>query len=221
MVQSLSYGVEWPQIASDGGVGVLIVDGQGRVFFINSVAAAVYARRPAREAIGLRLGDLLPQAAGAERVELARRVIGDGETAIAHDLWNGWALRWTVRRVANTADAQNPAALVVMCHEGALPADAPEGAPGTIEFKHVDFGPLTGLTPSEMKVMALIGEGMSNAEIANKLHRAVKTVESHRAALTEKTGSTSRVQLGIMARRAGLLRRVSLDDNRAGARVVA
>ena len=52
LVQSLSYGVEWSQIASDGGVGVLIVDGLGRVFFINSVAAAVYAKRPAREAIG-------------------------------------------------------------------------------------------------------------------------------------------------------------------------
>ncbi len=190
------------------------------MLFINSVAAAVYAKRPAREAVGLRLGDLLPQAAGVERTELAKRVISDGAAATAHDLWNGWALRWTVRRVANPADAQNPAAVIVMCHEGALPDDSEAGGPVPTEFKHVDFGPLTGLTASELKVMALIGEGMSNAEIANKLHRAVKTVESHRAALTEKTGSTSRVQLGIMARRAGLLRRVSLDfPSQTGPRV--
>ena len=194
-------------------MGVLIVDGLGRVFFINSVAAAVYAKRPAREAIGLRLSDLLPQAAGVERLELARRVIADGEVATAHDLWNGWALRWTIRRAANAADAHSPAAVVVMCHEGALPDDSTSGGVVATEFKHVDFGPLTGLTASELKVMALIGEGMSNAEIANKLHRAVKTVESHRAALTEKTGSTSRVQLGIMARRAGLLRRVLLNNH--------
>ena len=82
-----------------------------------------------------------------------------------------------------------------------------------MQFAQVDFGPLAALTASELKVMALIGEGMTNAEIAAKLHRAVKTVESHRAALTEKTGSTSRVQLGIMARRAGLLRRVALNDH--------
>ena len=63
-----------------------------------------------------------------------------------------------------------------------------------------------------LKVMALIGEGLGNAEIASRLHRAVKTVESHRAALTEKTGSASRVQLGIMARRAGLAARIPIDD---------
>lgn len=220
MVQSHSFGVEWWHVAADGGVGAMILDTQGRVLFINSVAAAVYVRRPAREAIGLRLGDLLPQAAGLERIELARRVIGDGEPMIAHDLWSGWALRWTVRRVANAAEAENPAAIIIMCHEGALPEDGSDAAPGEVEFRHVDLGPLAALTASELKVMALIGEGMSNAEIAAKLHRAVKTVESHRAALTEKTGATSRVQLGIMARRAALMRRVSLDNpNPAAPRV--
>ena len=213
MGQSLSFGVEWSSIASDSGAGVFILDAQGKVQFINPVAASIFARRPAREFIGLRLTDLMAQAPAAERLELVRQVLTSGETAVAHELWGGWALLWTVRRVANTADAPNPGALIVFHHEDSLPEEPGESAVRTPEFGQVDFGPLTGLTASELKVMALIGEGMSNAEIAAKLHRAVKTVESHRAALTEKTGCTSRVQLGIMARRAGLLRRVALNDH--------
>ncbi len=213
MGQSQLFSVDWSHVATDSGAGVLILDSQGRVLFINAVAARLYGRRSAREATNTRLADLLPQAAAAERAELARHVIASGETLQARELWSGWAMRWTIRSVANAADSANPGALIVCSLESALPEDFGDTSARVIEFKHVDFGPLTGLTASELKVMALIGEGMSNAEIAAKLHRAVKTVESHRAALTEKTGNSSRVQLGMMARRAGLLRRVALNDH--------
>ncbi len=211
--QSQLFSVDWLHVATDSGAGVLILDSQGRVLFINAVAARIYGRRSAREATNTRLADLMPQAAAAERAEITRHVIASGETIQARELWGGWAMRWTIRSVANSADAANPGALIVCSQESALPEDFGEPAARVIEFKHVDYGQLTGLTPSELKVMALIGEGMSNADIAAKLHRAVKTVESHRAALTEKTGNSSRVQLGIMARRAGLLRRVALNDH--------
>ncbi len=186
-------------MATDGGAAALVVDSNGRIHFINSIAARVYAKRGPREATGLRLSDFMAAPAANERM---------------HDLWGGWALRCTVRRL-DVGDNGGPLAIIVGAHDTELaePADAPGRA---VTLQHVDFGPLSGLTSSELKVMALIGEGMSNAEIAAKLHRAVKTVESHRAALTEKTGSASRVQLGIMARRAGLARRVTINDN-AGA----
>lgn len=213
MGQSQLFSVDWSHVATDSGAGVLILDAQGRVLFINAVAARIYGRRGAREAMNTRLADLMPQAAAAERAEIARHVITSGEIIQARELWGGWAMRWTIRSVANAADPTNPGALIVCSQESALPEDFGEPSVRVVEFKHVDFGQLTGLTASELKVMALIGEGMSNAEIAAKLHRAVKTVESHRAALTEKTGNSSRVQLGIMARRAGLLRRVALNDH--------
>ncbi len=211
--QSQSFSVDWSHLATDSGAGVIILDGHGRVLFINAVAARLYGRRTAREGMGARLADLVPQAAAAERVEVARQVIASGEVVQARELWGGWALRWTLRPALNSAEPANPAVLVVCSQENALPEDAGEPSARVVEFKHVDFGPLTGLTASELKVMALIGEGMTNAEIAAKLHRAVKTVESHRAALTAKTGNSSRVQLGIMARRAGLLRRVAFNGH--------
>jgi DNA-binding NarL/FixJ family response regulator len=220
--QSQLFSVDWSHVATDSGAGVLILDAQGRVLFINPVAARIYGRRAPRDAMGVRLGDLIPQAAAGERVEIVRHVIASGEVVQARELWGGWALRWTIRSVANASEPANPGALIVCSQENALPDDSGEASVRIIDFKHLDFGPLTGLTASELKVMALIGEGMSNAEIATKLHRAVKTVESHRAALTEKTGNSSRVQLGIMARRAGLLRRVTLNDHEPkGSKVAA
>lgn len=202
--------IDWSTVANDGGLCVLVVDSHGRVVFINAAAAHVYAKRPARDALGLRLGDFLPAPAAAERLELVRSIIASGESIVFRDLWAGVALRCTYRRIdaAATGGESAPAVLIVGAGEAALIEETPEPAGRQIEATHFDLGPLTGLTSSELKVLALIGEGLSNAEIAARLHRAVKTVESHRAALTDKTGSSSRVQLGIMARRAGLSRRL-------------
>jgi DNA-binding NarL/FixJ family response regulator len=56
-----------------------------------------------------------------------------------------------------------------------------------------------GLTDREREVLALVGEGLSNAEIAGRLHVAVSTVKTHVAALMTKTGATNRVRLAILA----------------------
>jgi DNA-binding CsgD family transcriptional regulator len=200
--------IDWSTVASDGGLCAFVLDGQGRVLSINTVAARIFARRPAREATGLRISDFLPAPAAAERLEFVRQVLATGEPLVVRDLWAGIALRCTVRRIDQFGDVATPCALVIGCQEQAVTDEAGETPLRAVEAKHVDYGPLSGLTASELKVMALIGEGLSNAEIAGRLHRAVKTVESHRAALTEKTGSSSRVQLGMMARRAGLSRRL-------------
>jgi DNA-binding CsgD family transcriptional regulator len=206
--------VDWSVVAADSGAGVLVLDTQGRILFINAPAAKVFAKRPAGEVTGLRITDILPPVAANERLDIARHVIQTGEALLVHDLWSGVALRATVRRLSGFAESAGPAAIFVLTHEGALLEESPDASGPklrAVETRHVDMGALSGLTQSELRVMALIGEGLSNAEIAARLHRAVKTVESHRAALTDKTGSTSRVQLGILARRAGLARRVGVE----------
>jgi DNA-binding NarL/FixJ family response regulator len=65
--------------------------------------------------------------------------------------------------------------------------------------------PLTGLTDREREVLALVGTGMSNPEIAERLHLGVTTVKTHVANLMTKTGSGNRVQLAVMAAQAGLV----------------
>ena len=65
--------------------------------------------------------------------------------------------------------------------------------------------PEIGLTSRETEVLSLVGQGLSNAEIAHGLHLGVTTVKTHIGSLMTKTGATNRVRLAILAYRHGLL----------------
>jgi DNA-binding NarL/FixJ family response regulator len=62
--------------------------------------------------------------------------------------------------------------------------------------------PVDGLTAREQDVLDLVGEGLSNAEIADRLHIGVTTVKTHITALMTKTNSPNRVRLALLAHRA-------------------
>ena len=59
--------------------------------------------------------------------------------------------------------------------------------------------PVAGLTARERDVLVLVGEGLSNTEIAERLHIGVTTVKTHITALLTKTGTTNRVRLALLA----------------------
>ncbi|WP_432933742.1 response regulator [Microbispora sp. CA-135349] len=62
-----------------------------------------------------------------------------------------------------------------------------------------------GLTGREAQVLTLVGMGLSNAEIAGRLHVGVTTVKSHVAAIIDKLGLRNRTQAAVMAHRFGLV----------------
>jgi DNA-binding NarL/FixJ family response regulator len=66
-------------------------------------------------------------------------------------------------------------------------------------------GPTVPLTPREEEVVKLIAEAYTNAQIAQILHLAEKTVESHRANVLRKLGMRDRVELVRYAIRRGLV----------------
>jgi two-component system, NarL family, response regulator NreC len=61
------------------------------------------------------------------------------------------------------------------------------------------------LTPREMDVLKLIVQGYTNRQIGEELSISIRTVESHRANLSEKLGLHSRVELVRYARENGLI----------------
>lgn len=60
------------------------------------------------------------------------------------------------------------------------------------------------LTRREREVLELIGRGLSLPEIAERLYRSQKTIESHRLSLGKKLGMSNRVELARFAIQAGL-----------------
>ncbi len=60
--------------------------------------------------------------------------------------------------------------------------------------------PVTGLTARERDVLELVGQGLSNTEIADRLHIGVTTVKTHITSLMTKTESPNRVRLALFAR---------------------
>ena len=78
-------------------------------------------------------------------------------------------------------------------------------------FAHLPRGPrratsanVAGLTPRQVEVLALIEQGLSNAEIAARLTLSPKTVDHHVSALLDKLGVASRGQAAAVAHRLNL-----------------
>ncbi|MEV4617633.1 response regulator transcription factor [Asanoa sp. NPDC049573] len=67
----------------------------------------------------------------------------------------------------------------------------------------VDLSPYQ-LTGREAEVLALIGAGLNNNEIAERLYLSMSTVKSHVTNVLSKTGSRDRVRAAILAIQAGL-----------------
>jgi DNA-binding NarL/FixJ family response regulator len=64
---------------------------------------------------------------------------------------------------------------------------------------------LTGVTDREREVLRLVGQGMSNAEIATALYITAGTAKTHVARLLTKLDARDRVQLVITAYETGLV----------------
>ena len=64
---------------------------------------------------------------------------------------------------------------------------------------------IQAMTPRERDVLALLGRGLSNAEIGRELYLSTATVKDYVSAVLAKLGVTNRVQAAVIARDAGIV----------------
>jgi len=66
-------------------------------------------------------------------------------------------------------------------------------------------GPGGELSEREVEVLGLIANGLTNAEIAERLYVSVRTVETHRAHIHQKLNVKTRAEIVRVARESGIL----------------
>lgn len=88
-------------------------------------------------------------------------------------------------------------------------AAAPVGLPASSEPRPAGDPRIAQLTPREREILALVGRGMSNAEMAAHLVVSPLTTKTHVARLFQKLDVRDRAQLVVLAYESGLVGRSS------------
>ena len=118
----------------------------------------------------------------------AIRVVAAGDALLAPSV--------TKRLIEEFATRSAPAVPSVSSASAASAASAASSAP---------TAPLAGITDREREVLALIGQGLTNTEIADRMVISAATVKTYVTRLLAKLDARDRVQLVILAYEAGLV----------------
>lgn len=166
-------------------------------------------RAEAAQVVGRAFDSLFSTEAAAERRALLTRAVGDRRPVEFCEFVYGVRMVSVYRPVPD--GVIDGVAVIVGMHpaclfEGAARRGLPDAAHGA------GADPLAELTPAELHVLELIAQGLSSEEIAKNLHRSRKTIEFHRASLGRKLGVENRVQLALLAIRAGLVPLIQSDN---------
>jgi len=122
------------------------------------------------------------------------------DPAFAREALRAGALGYVLKEAADTELVQ----AVRMAAEGRTYLNPELGARLAAE-PPAPPGPPDDLSSRELEVLRLIALGHTNGEIAQSLFLSVRTVESHRAHIQQKTGRTTRADLVAYAREHDLL----------------
>ena len=101
-------------------------------------------------------------------------------------------------RLVNTGDALLAPSITRRLVERFAAGDQPPAVPPV----HRD---LTALTPRELEVLRLLGQGLSNAELADRLTLSEATVKTHVARIFAKLDLRDRAQAVVLAYETGLV----------------
>ncbi|MCL4221855.1 MAG: PAS domain-containing protein [Phycisphaerales bacterium] len=206
----------WETLLGTPGVGVALVRCDGIVLFASDEYKRHFFGTPQIQVEGRSFFDLYPHEWAKERIDLLTRIEGGHDSITVREIWRGRQMLTRVGLLPWREEGRPVACIVTR------PANAGElaGLEGqVINSSFIELGDLSVLTPRELAVLALLGEGLTLKQIAERLHRSFKTIDNHRASIGRKLRESDRVGLSRLALEAGLtladanLKRVSYSKN--------
>lgn len=219
----------WNAVVHEPTTGVAIVSHDGVTLWANPQAVRIFHGPDSTPEmiIGRPWSEFFPAEWIAERLALLRRVQETQQPILLRTIWRGFQhISWVHPIPADDGEGPDheplpPRFLVITRRvEGDVFELAGKGNTADVRESDVaNLGPLNVLSPRELEILALIGQGMSIKEIASILGRSVKTIENHRTSIGDKLKVDDRVHLAEIARRAGLTvldaERLRVDADRA------
>lgn len=202
----------WESLCEDTGGAVYVVDADGVILYSNAAARNAPASVRSAPDPGRPLAEVFGPDLARERQELIVQALTTGRPVALEGMVQGGLVRTTFRPL----EPEGGERLVLMV---AIPASQfvrGRDGPALVRAKCNDAGELARLTARETEILRLIGQGMSTSEIAEALHRSVKTVEWHRVSLGNKLGVSNRVELARIAIGAGLVALNAPEGTSAG-----
>ncbi|MGB7347643.1 MAG: LuxR C-terminal-related transcriptional regulator [Pirellulaceae bacterium] len=193
----------WNAISRTPGVGVSITDANGRLLFINDTAMVLFSESANVDYEGKTIADFHSAPFVAERLAMIRSVIEDGKPLSINHVYHGHRIESTVWPLRDKKPPNNR--VIVVSHLQTNDQGCDIGAaPETIATKYIDLGRLDVLTRRELEVFVLLGHGLSVPKVAATLHRSPKTIQRHKAAISEKLHLRGQAELVSIVATAGL-----------------
>lgn len=195
----------WKALDDDFGCYILVLDDGGEVLFMNAAAAEWLERSWPDEAADLYLSDLMTPDVAAERSEYLHEVLLAGTPMYVDGIIRGEGLRCAMRRLPAHESNRRCVLMSFRPLDHTYHSKPENGWPLVIAAAN-DLGILSRLTPRETEVLALVARGLSSHEVAFRLRRSRRTIDCHRAAISQKLDIHNVAELAMLASRAGLVR---------------
>ncbi len=211
MPEGLPIEALWATLSQDPTTGVALLDLDACVMFVNERACAIYFGPDTHpEAIvGKRFDELYPESFVKERKAVFEKVVREDRPVLLRTVWRGRQhLAWIYP--VHTGDDEEAGVaeriLIITRRTGDDPHDyiPDEGGIELMEANVIDLGELGTLSTRELVVLALLGQGLSLKEVATRVHRSEKTIQTQRDSISRKLHLRNRGELIKLVQQVGL-----------------
>lgn len=193
----------WQALSAAPGIGVCVMTVDGITVYTSAEHRRIYwgDEHDSFDTTGREFASMYPAEWVAERMGYVKRVVEERQPLAIRQVWRGHQILAVLRPVISPEGEVTHILCVSRPTENQdLTAQFGEVA----ESEFIELGDLNVLTPRELVVLALLGQGLTLKEIAERLHRSFKTIDNHRASIGRKLRKTDRLALAQLAAQAGL-----------------